>query len=1214
MKRNLIILVVFSLTLVLIASFSTASPSAAIMLQSEFDGDDPMVASPTSITSAPEADDEHFVADTGGELDQYLFRTDGDGYIRFNIPITRYYFNEQDTNVAFDANGFLTSNAVDHLTSKHILPGTATLRLRAWDVDADAEWCPEVDYIFMNDVSIYENGYQSKLTGANQTWSTPSFQIPIDVLKFPQSKGTNGNPPEAIDNEIAIQIDALGCTTSEGNPAWAVEIDWGVIEISSPIRPLVFAHGWTGTTNSFDDFENWMIQDGIPSAGQVNLQRGIYPIANTATWLGDAVDQAAREFGVDELNIFAHSKGGLVTRQALRDDSIAEHTEHAITFASPHHGTSQAEDDWKLWIVCRQFSGEDYERCMTAGREFRRDRMRNGFNYTGCTQEHWWSDWENCSPLYVQQPNVEYYSFAANGDEAVKPLRSTTYPWRADAVPFPENINVNERFDVDSWFGDHSGILEEEDVYRCAISYLDSDVYASSNCPSNVQLVSNNQVVSTNSTLTEDDYHLFLSEGGTLTSGSSQTFVASLDGGTSAIFGVYSEQALTYTLFDPNGRLIDPSVADTDPNIAYTSIDTGGVWLYKYQVTTPEVGNWQNVLQASVETNYAVTNQTNSDVQLSYHTAQTAYQPGDMITLETVLSNGVTPYTDVMFEGIVTHPDDSTTTLSFYDDGSHGDATPNDGIYTSQFTALPTNGYAVINLNATKDNMVRVSEASVAITTQTAQFQQVTNEFPQDTNGNGLYDSLELTMSINVIESGHFEFQGTLIDGNGQAVTTGYFSTLMAGTGTLPTGLQTVTLDFDGNQIYQHGIDGPYTLTNLTIFDVTESSLEVDSANNFYTTTAYQANQFERPLITLTDGSELPMDYDSNGRYDVLQINLDIEVVHSGSYDVNGKLVDPHGREIVWGQTNFYASSSGLYSVQLEFDGYDIGTHGVNGPYTLRDLSIFNTSDTSSAIFGQAYTTQAYSFTEFEGGFAKLYLPIINNSQTTQTTCAVPPILLGPANNSNLSTISPLFQWDSGNDPDATAFRLQLATDSNFTQLVTSLWSSGTSGPRDFRFAGNFESSTTYYWRAWLECDQTDSPYSDVWSFTTGSGGIVLPGPGLIAPANGSIMPSSPVTLQWSPVGDALEYLVRWRQLGYGGYTYSWVDGTERDVNWLDPNVVYEWWTSARNDYAIGADSATWQFTSPSTTSLMWSQGVPDGFVKIEVYDDGEFYTFIEPE
>jgi pimeloyl-ACP methyl ester carboxylesterase len=992
MKRVLTALAISVLVLLVAISSTTASFSnSEPKLQNKPDSDNSHVARPVNTTSAPDTDDEHFVADTGGELDQYLFRTDGDGYIRFNIPITRYYFNEEDSQVTFDANGFLTESALGHLLNKHVLPDTATLRLRVWDVDEDESWCPEVDYIYVNDIPIYQNGYQSKLSGANDTWSTPSFQIPIEVLKFPTARGTNGNAPQAVDNEIAVQVDVLECCTWEGDPAWAVEVDWGVIEIPSLIRPIIFAHGWTGTTNSFDDFEKWLERDGIPSAGQVNLQRGIYPIADTATWLKDAIDVTAKEFGVDQLNIFAHSKGGLVTRKALRDSEVAENTEHIITFASPHHGTTVAEKwQWVLEKWCEQlgFSGDDVGRCARSTIEFRKDTMINGFNYSGCTKGQWpWSDWENCTPQYVKQSNVKYYSFAANGDEAVKPLRSTTYPWNADAVPFPDNINVNERFDVpNAWEwggGDHSGILGEETAYKCAISYLDSDVYSSSSCPSNIQSTSSNQVSPTASVLAEDDYQIILSEAGTLTSGSSQTLTASLDSGTMAVFEVYSDEALVYTLTDPNGRSIDPSVANTDPNITYIIKDNGGVWLYQYQISTPETGNWKNVLKASSEVNYMLSNQTNSTVQLSYKTNQLTYQPGDLVTLETALSNGSTLYTSVTFTGSVTHPDDSTTTLTFYDDGSHSDTAPNDGIYTAQFTASSTNGHAIIALGATKGNVTRISESSIAIASQTAQFQHVTNEYPSDTDGNGLYNSLDLYISVNVVESGHFEFQGTLIDGAGQPVATGYHSTLMAGTGTLPTGLQTIVLSFDGSQIYQHGVNGPYTLANLTIFDVTGYALEVDTSTNIYTTTAYQVDQFERPMISLTSGSETPVDYDSNGRYDLLQINLNVNVIRSGNYEVNGRLIDPNGGEIAWSTTSFYASSSGSYLAQLEFDGHDIGRHEVDGPYTLQDLSIFNASDTSSALFGQVYETQAYAFTEFEGGYAhKVYLPITMRNYT----------------------------------------------------------------------------------------------------------------------------------------------------------------------------------------------------------------------------------------
>ena len=1145
MKRVLTALAISVLVLLLAISSTTASFSnSEPKLQNKPDSDNShSVARPANTTLAPATDDEHFVADTGGELDQYLFRTDGDGYIRFNIPITRYYFNEEDSQVTFDANGFLTESALGHLLNKHVLPDTATLRLRVWDVDEDASWCPEVDYIYVNDIPIYQNGYQSKLSGANDTWSTPSFQIPIEVLKFPTAKGTNGNDPQAVDNEIAVQVDVLECTW-EGDPAWAVEVDWGVIEIPSPIRPIIFAHGWTGTTHSFDDFENWLERDGIPSAGQVNLQRGIYPIAETATWLKDAVDEAAKEFGVDQLNIFAHSKGGLVTRKALRDGSVANHTEHAITFASPHHGTRMAN---LVFVTNKCFYledfgwGDDYVRCVDSGLEFQIDRMRDEFNYSDCIKPWPWSDWENCTPRYVKQTRVKYYSFAANGDEAVKPLKSTTYPWEANAVPFPNSINVNERFDVDSWFGDHSGILSEEIAYKCAISYLDSDVYSSSSCPSSMQYTNSSRVPPTASVLAENDYQVILSEVGTLSSGSNQTLIASLDSGTMAIFEVYSDESLVYTLIDPDGQSIDPSVANTDPNITYISKDNGGIWLYQYQISTPETGNWQNVLQASSEANYMLSNQTNSTVQLSYKTNQLTYQPGDLVTMETALSNGSTPYTDVTFTGSVTHPDDSTTTLTFYADGSHGDTTPNDGIYTAQFTVLSTNGHAIIALGATKGNMTRIAEASIAIASQTAQFQQVTNEYPSDTDGNGLYNSLDLSISVNVVESGHFEFQGTLIDGTGQPVAAGYHSTLMAGTGTLPTGLQTIVLHFDGSQIYQHGINGPYTLASLTIFDVTEYALEVDTSTNIYTTAAYQVDQFEHPMISLTGGSETPVDYDSNGRYDLLQINLNLNVVQSGNYEANGRLVDPNGEEITWSTTSFYASGSGSYSAQLEFDGNDIGSYKVDGPYTLQDLSIFNTSGLASEIFNQPYTTQVYSFTDFESGFYSVYLPLTLKSYDGDTT---PNVLSGTVTDNRNFVVGTelLLRYYDGSSWSTYA---TATTDSSGNYQFTNLPSLGTDQHFYVRWYNtNDDSSRLWTWGCWSITSSTTDLNAYQCDFDLEN--VVL-----VSPSNGASV-SLPHSFYWNTRGittddyelniaDRSDYDPYWyNSVGYvGNYTLS---------------------------------------------------------------------------
>jgi len=223
------------------------------------------------------------------------------------------------------------------------------------------------------------------------------------------------------------------------------------------------------------------------------------------------------------------------------------------------------------------------------------------------------------------------------------------------------------------------------------------------------------------------------------------------------------------------------------------------------------------------------------------------------------------------------------------------------------------------------------------------------------------------------------------------------------------------------------------------------------------------------------------------------------------------------------------------------------------------------------------------------------YLPLVLRNYGG--FCSTIPTLLSPANGSSLNTIAPLFRWDNGNNPSATMLRLQVAKDPGFTQSVWSLWFSGTSGVIEFRFPRNLDPATTYYWRAWLMCGDAQGPYSEVWSFTTGSRGTILPAPALVAPINGSTVPATTVTLRWSSVSGAVEYLVRWRQVGQEGYNYQWVNDTQTTISWLSTNTTYEWWVSARNDYAIGTDSETWRFTTPVWSSSVSPQNLNRNFV-----------------
>jgi hypothetical protein len=212
--------------------------------------------------------------------------------------------------------------------------------------------------------------------------------------------------------------------------------------------------------------------------------------------------------------------------------------------------------------------------------------------------------------------------------------------------------------------------------------------------------------------------------------------------------------------------------------------------------------------------------------------------------------------------------------------------------------------------------------------------------------------------------------------------------------------------------------------------------------------------------------------------------------------------------------------------------------------------------------------------------------------------CTTTPLLTGPADGSRLDNLIPLLQWDSGNDPNATATLVEAARDPGFTQLVSSLWTSSAQGPYQYRFIRNFDPATTYYWRAYLECgDDVYGPYSVVWSFTAGSGGTILPAPTLVAPADGGAIPATSADLKWSSVSGAVEYRVHWRKAGTTGSTFRRLDDTQATVSGLSANTTYEWWSAARNDYAWSSESPHWTFTTGAGVSSSTS-ACPDPIVK----------------
>jgi hypothetical protein len=210
-----------------------------------------------------------------------------------------------------------------------------------------------------------------------------------------------------------------------------------------------------------------------------------------------------------------------------------------------------------------------------------------------------------------------------------------------------------------------------------------------------------------------------------------------------------------------------------------------------------------------------------------------------------------------------------------------------------------------------------------------------------------------------------------------------------------------------------------------------------------------------------------------------------------------------------------------------------------------------------------------------------LYLPSILNI----LPCGDEPELFRPPNNSTLDTIRPAFQYTFGLNPDATERWFEVALDPGFTQRQYWTYSTNIHGTTDTMYYTrphvNLKAATLHYFRAYVKCGSSLALYSDVWSFTTGSGGTILPAPTLLEPSTDSQVPSTTVTLRWLPVSGAnLGYVVYYGKVG-GSQFLGQANDTSLVVGPLNAATTYEWWVKAANDYALGSSSAKWEFTTP---------------------------------
>ncbi|HEY3364893.1 MAG TPA: alpha/beta fold hydrolase [Symbiobacteriaceae bacterium] len=854
--------------------------------------------------------DEEFVLDSYGSLDRYTFRNGSP--IRFPIRITRYFGQ-------VDSNGHLAHP--ENIQGQKVL-----LTLRVWDVDQDyagSDFAPEVD-------TVYFNGEQvGILSGSNGQWSTFTVELPVSKIKFPDLSASGGVVP--AENWVEVNIDTANVGVCE---CWAVTVDWGRL-VAKGIRPTVLVHGFMSSASTWATWENTY----GPNAG---LPLMSFSFANNhGSWLAHAseeaaqISQAKQKFGVEKLNIVGHSKGGLDSRAYLAMGG--QDVKRLVMLGTPNGGSPLA-DIAKLGGILSPAVGL----VSLIGEPALTEITVTYMQLIG-------------NQIVGPNPNTRYYTVAGDwhglfgasnplipgSDDGVVGVSSV------ETLPYTTSLGHSSSF--------HTSMTSGATEWNLAKSQVVTTTQA---WPVGGRLALAGGIMGGPTPVSLTSLTGFSLAGG------SQTSSVTVEAGAPVILGaLYGSGTLDLTLTTPSGATISGSgtgvelVKSTDPTLGLSYI--------LYRLAAPAAGVYQlNVTAAPGSTvKYLALGAAEGGAELVAAPRSAFVAAGAPVAIEAGIRWNGSAVLPLTMDARVQQPGGPIDTITLVDDGTGGDTAAGDGIYTGSYTAPAAGTYGVGVVAKSSDPahpLERYTGTLFQVLSGSDHFVGNISHKGTDLNGDGLFDYLSASVGVATAMPGNYLVTAQVTDAGGKSLVRASSRVSLA------TGTSSVTLNFDGRSLGESNFSGNLILTDLAL--IREDGSAADFRAPAATLAGYSPSQFQRQRVRILPGiADQALDTNGNGLFDQLVIRIPVDVLDAGYYDVNGRLMDSQNAEIAWAGNTVYLSP-GQSTVTLTYSGKAIGENGIDGPYFVRDFSMYARSGTSRGVnVYDLYTTGAYTVDQFEG-------------------------------------------------------------------------------------------------------------------------------------------------------------------------------------------------------------------------------------------------------
>jgi len=592
-----------------------------------------------------------------------------------------------------------------------------------------------------------------------------------------------------------------------------------------------------------DDYQVWIAHLESTPFGTPSLQ-------TNAECLRDQITYVALQNPDNPITIIAHSMGGLVSRAAIRNLNSDVDIKALYTLGSPHAGLPTEY----LTLLPGPVS------CIIqpAACQMSVPYMRYGFN-----------------PFNPNINGVKYNFIGGNGGSGFLsnmltnlgqgPNDGLVGHFSAVGWMFPNQVFAPPTWPNDSlpgqYFTNETHPAQSDpskayytaqdgqgfsDAYLCIKALMDGGNPNSQDIcwPALPQSAANNQPQANSATqasFTE-------LQAGHLTASQSTTIPLTIDTGGSTLFYLTwsGGNAPSFTLNRPDGQLIDPAYALAHPDEVSYEIAAGSPStppFAAYNFVSAPTGIWQLNITATDAIDYRAFGLIDSSRTLVAQTNLDTYQIGDTATITATLENGGVGISGATVTAKLTRPDAVVDTIPLTDQGN--------GTYTVDYVIPNSSGYLSIVVIASGTDggtaFTRQNHLQVAIQSDNLQLTGVYGDTPNDNNADGLYEKLDFTAQVNLASAGEYAVTVDLYAGD-------QFVTQIGDFFTLTTGVQTITLPFDGGAIRQSMLNGPYIITNLSLTPL-DTGIPAQSATNVRTTAAYSYIQFgAHPCYLLTLG------------------------------------------------------------------------------------------------------------------------------------------------------------------------------------------------------------------------------------------------------------------------------------------------------------------------------------------------------------------------